>query len=407
MTESFHHRWINLLAAFVGLLLCVPIVAADVTRIDIKPAFDASSTDNATVLTLRDVALISGPLTEQLSSVVILDLRAAVSSGAPSRSIPLSDIRKALDASDVNWGRTELSGHTCVVTLPAKASQVSPRDTNPRTEAREPETVNIAAPPTVRTAIARRIGAMLNVANDDLRLKFEVADDDVLDTPIDTLRLDLQPTSNAASGRVPIHVTAFRDDRIAFSRLISATVLVRRTIAAATGPIDRGQRLTSEHIDVSEQWVSPATRPSTAPEAIEGFVASVRMQPGQVITDNAVAQPVVCKRGDIVFVHALSGTVSVKAKARALATARDGEIVQLKLDGSDRLFTARMDGVGRAVLVVQPDQAQNPSPETGGTEVAEQELSRSQPSSPPNAAPNSPSPRKPKPVHPLVKKNPR
>jgi flagella basal body P-ring formation protein FlgA len=70
-------------------------------------------------------------------------------------------------------------------------------------------------------------------------------------------------------------------------------------------------------------------------------------------------------------VHVLSGSVTVRAKARAMSNARDGELVQLKLEGSDRPLTARMSGRGRAVMVVDEPAAADQDARAGGHGVGQ------------------------------------
>ena len=82
-----------------------------------------------------------------------------------------------------------------------------------------------------------------------------------------------------------------------------------------------------------------------------GQIAARMINAGATLVAADVTTPVVCKRGEIVWVHVLSGLVTMRAKCRAQGQAKDGELVQLKMDGSDQVFTARMSGPGRAVLI--------------------------------------------------------
>lgn len=395
-----------LIAAITSLALGTPASLAGTTRITLKPSIDRSAADAPRALLLRDVAEIEGELAPSLGELRVGDATAAAASNLPKLTLTLGDIRTALDSAEVNWGRIELNGSACEVALPGKAASVAPRVQGQEAPSRVPQPIDFSGPATIRTAVAMRIASMLNTAPTDIRLYFESGEDEFLNTPTLSKRVDLQPASNAASGRIPMHVTLYEGDRVAASRLVSASVLIRRTVVAATSAVDRGEALDPTKLDVSEQWVSPAVKASVAPEAIEGSVTNVRLQPGQVITASDVAKPVVCKRGEVVYVHALSGSVTIKAKARALAAARDGESVQLKLDGSDRVFTARMSGPGRAVLIVNPDAPESPSTPAQGINVTP--LPGEEPGPQPKAAPRParPTPSKPK-IHPLVQRNPR
>ena len=151
--------------------------------------------------------------------------------------------------------------------------------------------------------------------------------------------------------RTPVSIVIYEGDRIAATRMIAVQALINRTVVATRGPIARGQVISSEDVEVGRQWMGPNAKPPVLPDAAVGQVAARQIQAGAVLTTGDVTAPVVCKRGDIVWVHALSGPLTVKAKCRAQGQARDGELVQLKMDGSDKTFSARMSGPGRAVVV--------------------------------------------------------
>lgn len=75
-----------------------------------------------------------------------------------------------------------------------------------------------------------------------------------------------------------------------------------------------------------------------------------------MIETGDVESPIAAKRGEIVYVDCLSGRLVVKVRARAVGTVREGEIAELKIDGGDGSFFARMSGKGRAVMLVGGEQ---------------------------------------------------
>lgn len=344
--------------AWLVMLAAASSAWADATRIVLKASVQCAGT--AERLTVADVADVSGDERTRVEGLAVLNVAQALRGGSPKVSVAIADVREALESAGVNLGRIELSGSSCEVQLPAKASQVQAKPRAQNVEPRVHQAVDMSGPTTIRTRIAVRIGAMLNVGPEELRLLFDEDDEELLQQAVGSRRIDVQPASGAASGRVPMHVTGYEGDRVVLSRLVGVGVLVKRTVVTATQVVERGALIAPDQIEVSERWVSPANKPSADAESVRGAVASVRLQPGQVIGTGDVGQPVVCKRGDIVYVHALSGGITVKAKARAMTAARDGETVQLKLDGSERVFSARMNGPGRAVVLISPTE--------GGTE---------------------------------------
>ena len=74
-----------------------------------------------------------------------------------------------------------------------------------------------------------------------------------------------------------------------------------------------------------------------------------------MVRESDVEPPVLVKRGERISVHCLSGGVVVRIKARALADAREGELVECRADGGEQVISARV--TGRAVAVIDADAA--------------------------------------------------
>jgi flagella basal body P-ring formation protein FlgA len=309
-------------------------------------------------LTLGDIANIQGPLDAELARVRVgpaFSNRTLASGGI---TISVADVREALQAANINMGRVSISGSTCRIAVESPPRDPSPRPAS-RPEPKLPQGIDTAGPPTIRTLIAQRLASLYQVPIDDLRLAFDAADAELLDQLAATSpssqprRIDLQPLAAATSSRIPIRVYAYEGERMTLSRVITTTALIRRTTVLATTVIERGQVIHPSQMEVGPQLVAPGAKPSADPGEVAGAITSVRLAPGQVINQADIAQPQIVKRGDIVWVHALAGSVMIKAEARAMGSARDGELVEFTLVGSNEVFQARMSGPGRAVKVVR------------------------------------------------------
>ncbi len=330
---------------------------------------------------LSDIAEIDPPTSPdgmRLGEIVV----ARFDSAAGFMTISVSQVRGAMDAAKVSWARTTLRGSNCRVTAAAGdvGGTLPPAKVAPKAAPTSavPQPVDAGDAGTIRGAIAARLAALYGVAMDDLRLAFDTPDEAFLSQTTGNgaadRRVDIQPAAGGASARVPVNVFIYDGDRLSQTRLVATRALVNRTVVTARAPITRSQPISSDMVEVGHQWLPPNTKLSATLEQAVGQIASRPIATGAIVTTADVTAPVVCKRGDIVWVHVLSGGMSVKAKARAMAQARDGERVQLKLDGSDRTFTARMSGVGKAVMVTD-DPAASPSPTTSpasdGTDAAD------------------------------------
>lgn len=298
-------------------------------------------------VTLGDIADVDGDNADTIRGVKVRP--------APEEKfveIPVADVRTALDAAAVKWGRTVLRGSVC--TLSVSGLEAKPRGVRDSATGRPaPTGVKLTGPDTVRIQVARALGRLYGVEPVDVRVLFEERDDELLRTPIAGKRVDVQPTVAPASTQVGLRIYVFEGERLMLQRTISVEVLVRRVVATANASIARQAEIGPDDFSVGEQWLAPSAAVPCTPQDIPGRVARNRINAGQVITRALIESPVVVSKGDIVEVHCLAGGVHLKAtRARALAQGRDGEVVEFRLEGSKKTFKARMSGRGSAVLVM-------------------------------------------------------
>ncbi len=325
-------------------------------------------------VTIADIAMIDPPTTEEATKLAEI---VVIPAGTPSTAstVSISKVRTAMDAAKVPWGRTSLRGSSCAISYQGANDSVGKTvvGTNapaPRLGLTQttPQVVDMGenGAETIRQAVCSRLLDLYSVDPADLRLAFDGADEEFLAQPVLKVgverRVDVQPGAGGGSVRTPVSIAVYEGDRIVATRMIAVQALINRTVVTARAPITRGQIIASDAVEVAQQWMGPNAKVPVSSDAAVGQVASRGILAGAVLTATDVTAPLVCKRGDTVWVHALSGPLTVKAKCRAQATARDGEMVQLKMDGSNRMFYARMSGVGRAVMLTDA--------EPGGSDTA-------------------------------------
>ncbi len=301
-------------------------------------------------LRLADIATIDGPEMEALAAIPVLEHPV---SGVGVR-IDVASVREAMSRARVHWGRITLRGSSCYVLLadPPSKKKASPQQVDSKPSVNDPQPIDLGGVPTVRTVVSARLVALFGVEPEQLRLAFDPADEALLSLPLNSRRVEVQPAATGNSPVVPVQVFVYEGDRIVVNGHVRATALVSRPVASARSPIERGTVITEELVSVDRQWLPPNARVPAPPETLVGQVACLRIAAGAVVAKTDIEAQLVVKRGEIVEVHVLSGTMTVRARARALGPARDGETVQLKLEGSEHPFTARMNGKGRAVMVV-------------------------------------------------------
>lgn len=306
-------------------------------RVTLRPVANVAGN----VVRVGDIADVQGPPALG-DAVVIPDLRAEASAKPDGVTIDLMKVRAALEkVAGVNWGRLTLSGVPCRV----RASSAVVEDERPNSAPpREPSDGT-----TMREQVTAWVARSLGIDAADLRLTFDDANADFLDSS--SRGQTLMMRSLGASDKLSISVTAYRGDVIATSTTIRVTPLIRREVATAARRISRGDAIASGALAHDVQWLPPSVTP-ILPEALEGVIARSTIDAGAVIRAEHIEQPVVVKKGEIVTVDCVSGGVVVRAMARAMAQAKDGEVIAFQYLESKRSFNARVNGPGRAVLVV-------------------------------------------------------
>jgi flagella basal body P-ring formation protein FlgA len=295
-------------------------------------------------LVLRDVALLSGPEAVALGDTIVAH------ASENKRALSIDDVRGVLDTAKADWSRLSLCGGTCTLTRtpdPAKANITS-----------QPTTSATTAPrgATVRSLIPARIAQILGVTGDDLRLTFDNADVDVLDCAAEGRVVEIAPAG--AADRMPLQVDVYEAvNGLGFtlvkSGLIRVGVQVRRDVALAKALLSRGDAITAKDVTFEPRWVGPSDRP-LAPDELVGSLVKGRIQPGDMVKITDVEAPQLVKKGQIVSVRCIAGSVALKSTARALESGRLGQTIKLQpldIQGKKdtRAFTARVDGPGRTV----------------------------------------------------------
>lgn len=366
--------WV-LALALVGLLTAG---AAAQTSIVVKGSARA---DLSGAVRLAQIATISGPDAEKCGAAEVLPApKSGAASAVPQElKVEPGDVRKALDAAGVNWGKVTLSAAVCRVTHLHADATTAAQPTSAAPTRPQPQQVETSGLVTIRVLIAERLATLYGVTTSDLRLTFSAlggpsptADDtggkgsaSILDMiPGPSRRIEVNPGGSKGSARVGVRVDVYVGDRLEVSRSVPVQVLVRRVGCVAAGTIERDALLAEDDLMEEERWVPPSGETPITLEKAVGQAARKRIQPGRLLIATDVWPALSIRRGEEVVVHTLTGGMVLKSRARALASAREGDMVELRRDGSKKTFFARAGTKGIAVLSVG-----DAASETGTTEA--------------------------------------
>jgi flagella basal body P-ring formation protein FlgA len=311
---------------------------------------DNVTVDAAREVTVGDIALLEGPDALELASV-------ALGMVEDTREFTLAEIRAALDARKVNWGRLALRGSACAVRVNTQRPADSPAAID------EPFFAADAAPATpgvetIRDRIIATLRELFGAEPDAMRVAIDDTGKDFLNHAINGRRVDIE-TSSASSSRLNIRVWMYEGDRLVVDGQARADVSLRVDVFTLSAPVGRGDRIDASVLSKATVWMAPSGAPPIRLESqAVGAVARTRLDAGTVLRTDHVEAPVVIKRGDLVTVHALAGSMLLKTKARALADAREGEFVELSRSRDRKSFLARVAGPGLAILDAGADRGE-------------------------------------------------
>ncbi len=337
----------------------VPSTRAD----DIRLRASARLPAGAEHVRLADIAEIEGPDAERFADLVV----AAVHRTDAVTELSVRDVRAALDAAGVHWGRINLTGNKVAIRPPARSAAAAPRpmtgasllaDPHDRGEAgqRLPETVMASAlldRPTLRGTIARRFLSDLGVQPDRLRLAFDAAAAEALDDPDDGVTWEIRLEGNAWSDRVTVTVRAWREGRITEGTHVAVRPQLLTTTAVLVRDVGREELLTRADVTAEDAWLPPSQASLVAGiDEVEGRFSRKPLGAGATLRRPLLRSPTLVDRGDRVVVRCLIGGIVLSLQAEARADGAAGETIEFRKLGERSTFLATVTERGEAVFDV-------------------------------------------------------
>ncbi len=328
-------------AAAVALLsLARPSLGQTVTLLG------AARIDPSGPVLLGDIAHIEGEGAEALAGVVIVEdpARELALSNGPLM-VRLDRVRESIERSGKARRSTlALQGRSCVI-VPIRRVEAGP--SLEKVEEDKPDPSHLGRP-TVRGGIERYLLDIFGVRPSEARFSFEDRDEAFLAET--TIGRHMAVRRVGSSARVPVAVTVYDGESIVASGTVRVTVLLKRDVLVATRPVSRGVRLDSGVVRAETRWVPPTIDPAPADEAIGSVLVDPRVE-GQIVERRNLEPPVMVRRGDIVKIHCVAGTVVIELDARARTDGREGDVIEFEpMDGTRRRINARVSGPGQAVV---------------------------------------------------------
>lgn len=328
----------------LAMMLSLTALARGDDTVTLRAAVSASPQQ---ALKLRDVADLEGDAVKLGDTVVNTDWSKGTEPGGWV-TLELSSVRRALESTPgVNWSRLAIRGSSCVV---RRSDTAEPASGAPKSEPAKSPDAGASEAGSVRSMVLPRVAQMLGVDEAAVRLAYDDKDAGLLSTPTAGRVVEVEP---AGSGdRVPINIRVFEADRVIASGQIKASVLVQRECLIVRSALKRADTLALGSITIEKRWVGPSVDTAGVGD-VGSVVKASKLDAGRLLLSSDLEPAVVVRRGELVQVSCISGSMVVKTTARATQDAHKGDVVKFEgTDNKKRAFLARVDGPGLAVMVV-------------------------------------------------------
>lgn len=335
-----------MLKLIISLLLA--LVASDAVAQGVVTLRPVARIEMGAPITLGDIASLSGEA-EALAKAVILESPMDTAGADRRLDITLEDVREALGARPgYSAGRMTLRGETCRVIL-----RVAPKASEPSSESSKPNVNPASVGATLRDHLEAKLVQAFGVPMDHLQLQFSDADAALLATATEGWVVDVQPMGSSAT--MPMRVTMYDEAGNIRDETVRVGVRILREVVRTTRAIRRGATLSPEDYETDSAWLAPDV-PFIEPMAAGTIRLRRSTGAGEMLTAAHAEQAEVIKRGEIVSVHVLSGTIVLRSPARALGAGRIGDTIEFEpLQGGGR-FAAEVKAPGRAVAIAEAAQ---------------------------------------------------
>jgi flagella basal body P-ring formation protein FlgA len=165
---------------------------------------------------------------------------------------------------------------------------------------------------------------------------------------------------------VPVVIQRYDGLAVAETHRLAAEVSRRTRALVATRTISRGHAFTGGDVELREVYLDEASpQVLTDPSKALGRIAAALLREGSIVTVDHLRSPYVVRRGELITIRAIVGSVMLKTMARASADASVGDVIEVRHPVTRQRLQVRITGRREAVTVGSAaSQAGPASPDT-------------------------------------------
>jgi flagella basal body P-ring formation protein FlgA len=338
-----HARLWLAMGGFVAVLCCAPDADAGHIRIRLSALIDHDQ------IRLGDVAMIEGFAAEQRSELQKLVVAEAPAFGR-TKLITLSDIRAELAGAGVNMAVVCLKGASrCVVRRPAEMppEQDAPQDASARKTEREQS---------LRAQIRRFVNERLAEYGGEAEVNFRRTPASLLALSGPAYTFEIEPRNNRKLGTIELLVTIQHGSAEPQIQKVAIVVALKKDVIVAINPISRGQTITRADILTEQRSFQKLEHIGmTKPATVIGQEAKRDIRIGNMIKAGDIKSKVLVKRNDLVSIRSVHSGIAIESTGKALADGTLGESIEVRNEGSEETFWARVTGLRQAEALGRPE----------------------------------------------------
>ena len=326
--------------AILVILILAALGARGQSVVTLKPV---ARLDADQPITLGDIATLTGDALA-LAELVILSEPTLLSGPDRRLTVSLEDVRSHIaETGTIGTGRLSIRGDACRVILRTQRVEI-PAEIDDTPSFLPDSQVGY----TIKDHVVAKLIQTLGIHTDHLQLTFDEADAALLATGTQGWTVDVQPTGSSA--KVPLRITMYDRHGEIRDESIRVGVRILREVVRTTRALRRGTTLTPDDFEIDEAWLAPDVQ-FVEPIAATNIRLKRSLGAGVMLTSGHIQYAEVIKRGDIVSVHVISGTIVLRTPARALESGRIGEQIEFEPMNSKGRFAAVIKAAGRAVVM--------------------------------------------------------
>ncbi len=296
-----------------------------------------------TPITLGDIAKLTGDA-EALAGVVLIDSPADEAGADRRLDVPLKDIRAKLGSlPDFSAGQITFRGDACRIIL-----RVRTNTDNQNANLLRPEVTAASVGITLRDHVESKLLQTFGVTLEHLQLSFDDSDAALLASSTEGWVVDVQPIGSSAT--MPMRITMYDEAGNIRDETVRVGVRILRKVVRTTRALRRGLTPTPEDYETDSAWLAPDIA-YIEPEAVTTIRLRRNTGAGEMLTVAHAEQAEVIKKGEVVSVHVVSGTIVMRSAARALEAGRIGDTIEFEPLQGGGSFMAEVKAPGRAVVI--------------------------------------------------------